>query len=399
MTPNDPLASLPTKDTFMDSLLNPAGSPEAPIIESSSDATPEPEIQAEPEAINEAEAAPETTEGEEKKGMAALLDDDEKPEEKTEEEPVPPAIAKDAKAGDVFKAIRAEKKTAELEVKRLQAELDEVKKVKAADPTDKITEELRAAIKERDQRLARYSVRESEAFKNEVEIPLASAKSALEALAKESEIPVDKLYKAIYSDRANYKAGLAEALEAVSEIDKLEILSAAKAVRDLEIKGMEIEENAKPAAEEAKTLEKKAAEQASIERKASQMRAVTDTAAKLKSLMKLLTVEGGASEEAIAASILEEAQATPFDEMEVADQAAAVLALPTLVKAKAAILHRDKTIESLRRQLGGKASASPKAGDAAPAPAGGGTEDIGFNDKGLPGSNLVSAMFKGVPGY
>ena len=86
MTPNDPLASLPTKDTFMDSLLNPAGSPEAPIIESSSDATPEPEIQAEPEAINEAEAAPETTEGEEKKGMAALLDDDEKPEEKTEEE-------------------------------------------------------------------------------------------------------------------------------------------------------------------------------------------------------------------------------------------------------------------------------------------------------------------------
>lgn len=372
MNPTEGLVSL---SELIDATIANTGEAEpSPVTSTPETTVPDPVETPAPEVVATQEVpAVEPEAKEKKKGAAGLLDDESPVETPVTPDPdaekPPKGLSDDAKVkwGEL-RAEAREAKTLKETVAKLELQLKDAGKLQDSDPLKAKIAEYEAAIQERDKRLAQYDVRNDPAFQKEVGIPLQASKDSLKALAAELDLPMAKVEDAIYQpDSKSFRAAMKEAMESLDTTDAFEVLNRATKIRELEIKALEIEANAKPALDEAKAREKEATEKATLERKATQMRTVEEMGKKLASTFKLLTVDGGPDAEKLSASIMAEAQSTAFDDMEMADQAAAIIALPALAHAKEAIKSRDILIASLRRQLSGKAAASPSPAKVSPA--------------------------------
>jgi hypothetical protein len=334
----------------------PATTPETP-------AETEPEKPAESPADTESPAA--------KKGAAALIDEPEG-EKKADEPPktdaaVPEGLTEKAKYK--WGELRAEAEQVPIlksKVTALETELASARKLGDADPLKKEIETLKAQLEETKTSLAKADIRKAPEFIKEITEPIKLKQSALEAITKGAEIPFSKIRDAIYMPQDKYDAAMSEIIETLTPVQQQRVTRLADEWRDLEIRGFEMEDNAKPALEESAARQKEAAEKAGIERKASQMRGITEMADKMGSTFKLLVKEGGPEADAIKKSILEVALSTPFDEMQPEDQQAATLALATIPSLKKAAMEKDELIASLRRQLSGTARAAPTTANASP---------------------------------
>ncbi len=402
MTPTEPASNIPALSSFMDGLMNPEGSTDAPITPDTPAPpdvvpdtpaptldTPGPEIKTEPTAKSD------------KKGAAALLDEPE-PEKPADDPKDKAPDGSDEKATYKWGELRAEAKRAgdlEKKVQSLEVALAEARKLPAADPLNAKIAEMQKAIEEREAKIASYDVQESKAFKETITIPQTAARTRCEALAKASEIPFSRIKDAIFMpEHDKFLAALDEIVDGLSPAKQFSIIQEATTVRQLEIQAQDIIANAKPANEEAKALQQAEAAKAALERKATQMRGIEEFGKRMAGTFKLLAFEGGPEADKITAEIMAEAQAVPLDEIPEEDRIAAVIALPALARAKDALKAQSKLIDSLRRQLSGGANAAPKASDGSAHTETELTPDALNDGRGSPGSALVDLMFKGVPG-
>lgn len=310
-----------------------------------------------------------------KKGLEALVDEPAEPT--ASETPAPaddsdaPPDAKTPEAKNAWSALKTEAKTLRekeaawtAEKTKLIADLEAAKKVSDADPVKKRNAELEEALKEREARLAKYDIRETDEFKRTVGIPLERALKSSHDLAKAAEVPVTKLEAAIYKPNdEEFHAAMDEILEALPVSKQHSLMAAANRVRELEITALELEQNALPALTETKAREAEAATKAKNEQRAAEMREVADSREKLLKAASYFKIDGEADDSVVDA-VLAEANAVPFDELNVKDKAFAAVASALVPRMQRAFkTQRDAdaaTIKSLKAEMEALVSSNPR---------------------------------------
>jgi len=330
-------------------------------------------------AESKAEPVKLATPAELKKGLDSLMDDEEPAEEEeeakeAEPEEVPPADVKTPEAKNAWSALKSEVKTLkaeklafEAEKVRLAQELEAAKKIQEADPVKKRAEELEAILKEKDMKLAKYDIRETEAYRRTISEPMEAARGQIARLAKSADLNVANIDDAIYqAEEEGFFTKMDEILETLPPSRHAALMNAATAIRELELKSIELEQNAKPALEEAKAHEKAETEKQRTERRASEMREITNIGEALKKAASLFKVDGE-SEDAAVKAVLDAANAVPFDEQDAKTKAFQTVAAELVPRMKANLKAVSDENAKLKRQIASLTGTTPRTTNGSPA--------------------------------
>lgn len=291
-----------------------------------------------------------------KKGVDALVDDDESIAD------APDDVKSDPKAKNAWSQIKSEKKELAAKVAELERKLSEASKLPESDPIKKQADEYKQKYEELEKEAAVWRIEKTEAWKNEVTKPLTILENSLKELAEATEVSPEAIAKVVMErDTKARRALIAELGDSMTGADLAQLQNIVSEAQKVFARRDELEENAAEALKELTERESTLTQQQKLEAKATEMREVEAIAEKLKKASSLFAVEDGKGE-SVVQEIIQNAQSKPFDEMNAAEKAFAIVASQGLPKMKEVIVALRKEKAALQDEIKALTGTRPSGG-------------------------------------
>lgn len=276
------------------------------------------------------------------------------------------------------RSLRKEKSAWETEKRALAEQASKAKQFTEADPEWKAYQAAKARLEEVEPVIARVAYTKTQAYRDSIEAPRNEIGVVAKQMAEQFKIPDNKMIQALTeSDPVRQSELLDEISSEMDSRSKSRLFRMADDLDNLARLDERMAENAAAAAKEAEAIEAQRTQQSAIEKKAAEMRAIENSREKLAKAASLFTLENESAENAVA-SILNEANQTPFDEMDNDQKAFSIIAASLVPRMQRQIRSKDAEITKLREQIKGLAGATPRAGAAGQANGAGGDKPKSF---------------------
>ena len=356
--------------------------PEAPLGDDTNDFVSkifEDEPSDPPETETE-DAETEETDTKETKTEETETEETEESEETEEGEDPPDSKDKRTHEWRELKAKRAEAETARKEVETKLAEATKVIEELQAKTTDLDAFKEKAEFFEEAQKeLAISRIEATHEFKETIDKPLKVIEKEMEALAKENEVSLERIFDALESpDPAKRRAALKEVTADMDEVDRNDVIAAARKTQELLARRVEIHENAVEAAKEAKEVREAREAEAVRKAKAEFKTAATQAIGGLRERVPFEELAGdGQDAEKLAESLVRKIEGDDYTDAPTglkAVAAASAVLMPRVIKRLNDSLAETRTLKARVKELtskggapadlgGGSAEDAPETGD------------------------------------
>lgn len=368
MTEAPPASALASPDSFlsvMEGIVDGLGKEPTPAIQPPS----QPESQQQQQQAEPAEDPSPTKP--QKRGVDSLLEDavDDEPQpaaEQEDAEDIPENIKDNPKAVAKWGEIKAEKKALERELAQLKSQLSEKSKLQDSDPLKKQAEEYRQKYEELEKEAATWRIEKTQAYRQEVNVPLENIEKQIVEIAKRHEIDADKMIAAFNEpDHASREKALEELAEFVPQSTRYKLFALNDQTLKIFNRAEELHQNAATALRELQEREAQTAEQAKAESKAQQMRAIEENLQKISKVAKNFVPDDQDPQKFIE-QLKAEASETLFEDLSPEDRAFSVIASNALPKLNKLITALRKENASLRSEISGYGAARPSPSSGQP---------------------------------
>lgn len=353
----------------MEGIVDGLGKEPTPAIQPPSQQEPQqpqqPQQQAEPAAEDPSQTKTQ------KRGVDSLLEDaaEEEPQpaaEQEDAEDIPENIKDNPKAVAKWGEIKAEKKALERELAQLKSQLSEKSKLQDSDPLKKQAEEYRQKYEELEKEAATWRIEKTQAYRQEVNVPLENIEKQIVEIAKRHEIDADKMIAAFNEpDHASREKALEELAEFVPQSTRYKLFALNDQTLKIFNRAEELHQNAATALRELQEREAQTAEQAKAESKAQQMRAIEENLQKISKVAKNF-VPNDQDPQKFIEQLKAEASETLFEDLSPEDRAFSVIASNALPKLNKLITALRKENASLRSEISGYGAARPSPSSGQP---------------------------------
>lgn len=306
-----------------------------------------------------------------KRGIDSLLEGSEEEQEpaatqQEDTEDIPENIKDNPKAVAKWGEIKAEKKALERELAQLKSQLSEKSKLQDSDPLKKQAEEYRQKYEELEKEAATWRIEKTQAYRNEVNVPLENIEKEIVEIAKRHEIDPDKMIAAFNEpDHASREKALEELAEFVPQSTRYKLFALNDQTLKVFNRASELQKNAADALRELQEREAQTAEQAKAESKAQQMRAIEENLQKISKVAKNFVLDDQDPQKFIE-ELKAEASETLFDDLSPEDRAFSVIASTALPKLNKLITALRKENASLKNEISGYGAARPSPSSGQP---------------------------------
>ena len=371
MTEAPPASALASPDSFlstMETFVDTLGKEGTGAIQPP---TPQVETQSQQEQQVEQKSEESPTTKPQKRGADSLLDDSS--EDETQAQPdtedaedIPENIKDNPKAVAKWGEIKAEKKALEKELAQLKAQLGEKSKLQDADPLKKQVEEYRQRAEELEKEAATWRIEKTQAYKQEVTVPLDQIEKEVIEIAKRHEIDESKILAAFNEpDQATREKALEELAEFLPQSQRYKLFALNDSTLKVFNRAAELHSNAAAALEELQQRESVAAEEAKSQSRAEQMRAIDENLQKISKVAKNFVMDDQSPEKFIE-ELKAASSETLFEDLSPDDRAFAVIASTALPKINKVIQALRKENASLKNEIAGYGAARPSPSSGQP---------------------------------
>lgn len=371
MTEAPPASAVASPDSFlsvMEGIVDNLGKEPTPAIQPPTQVQPE---QQQAPAEEQKQSAEPTEQKSQKRGIDSLLEGSEEEQEpaatqQEDTEDIPENIKDNPKAVAKWGEIKAEKKALERELAQLKSQLSEKSKLQDSDPLKKQAEEYRQKYEELEKEAATWRIEKTQAYRNEVNVPLENIEKEIVEIAKRHEIDPDKMI-AVFNepDHASREKALEELAEFVPQSTRYKLFALNDQTLKVFNRASELQNNAADALRELQEREAQTAEQTKAEAKAQQMRAIEENLQKISKVAKNFVLDDQDPQKFIE-ELKAEASETLFDDLSPEDRAFSVIASTALPKLNKLITALRKENASLKNEISGYGAARPSPSSGQP---------------------------------
>lgn len=371
MTEAPPASAIASPDSFlsvMEGIVDNLGKEPAPAIQPPTQVQPE---RQQAPAEEQKQSTEPTEQKSQKRGIDSLLEGSEEDQEpaatqQEDTEDIPENIKDNPKAVAKWGEIKAEKKALERELAQLKSQLSEKSKLQDSDPLKKQAEEYRQKYEELEKEAATWRIEKTQAYRNEVNVPLENIEKEIVEIAKRHEIDPDKMIAAFNEpDHASREKALEELAEFVPQSTRYKLFALNDQTLKVFNRASELQKNAADALRELQEREAQTAEQTKAESKAKQMRAIEENLQKISKVAKNFVLDDQDPQKFIE-ELKAEASETLFDDLSPEDRAFSVIASTALPKLNKLITALRKENASLKNEISGYGAARPSPSSGQP---------------------------------